>query len=78
MAVKAQPSSNHSVSPVLKVTGKTAGGVVPPIRNIDQFALKVANGGVMKERRPRPQSSTDQTSSVTKAQTSEPPPPAPR
>ena len=74
MAVKAQPSSNHSVSPVLKVTDRTAGVVVSPIRNIDQFALKVANGRVMKKWRLRPQSCTDQTSFVTEAQTSEPPP----
>ena len=54
MAVKAQPRSNSSVSPVLKVTGRPEGGVAPPIRHIDQFVLKVANGRVMKERRFRP------------------------
>ena len=74
LAVKAQPRSNSSVSPVLKVTGRPEGGVAPPIRHIDQFALKVANGRVMKERRFRPQSSTDQISPVTEVQTSEPPP----
>ena len=74
MAVKAQSRSNSSVSPVLKVTGRPEGGVATPIRNIDQFALKVANGRVRKERRFRPQSSMDQTSPVTEALTSEPPP----
>ena len=64
MAVKAKPRSNPSVSPVLKMTGRPEGGVAPPIRNIDQFALKVANGGVMKEKR---------FIFVTEAQTSEPP-----
>ena len=35
MAVKAQPRSNSSVSPVLKVTGRPEGGVAPPIRHIE-------------------------------------------